>query len=328
MSVLVTGGGGFLGGAIVRLLLRRGETVRILGRSPQPELAALGVECFSGDIADPQAVAKAVDGVDAVFHVAAKAGVWGDRKEFFAVNLTGTLNVIDACRKFGVGDLIHTSTPSVVFSGEPFRGADESLPYGRNWLCAYAESKAEAEKAVLAAHDGTSLRTIALRPHLIWGPGDPHLVPRVLDRAASGRLRIVGDGHNKVDLTYIDNAASAHLAAWDGLRSGATGGKAYFITNDEPVVLWDWVNQLLGMLGRPPVQKKISLAAAYRIGATLEFVYRSLRLQTEPRMTRFVAVELAKDHYFNCSAAQRDFGYTPAVSVEQGLGRLVENLGR
>lgn len=326
MSILVTGGGGFLGGAIVRLLLARGENVRVLGRGRYPQLESSGVECIAGDIADRDSVDRAVKGVSSVFHVAAKAGVWGKRSDFFGTNVIGTRNVTDACRRFEVGELIYTSTPSVVFSGEPFRGADESLPYGRNWLCDYAESKAAAEKGVLAAHVAGGLQTIALRPHLIWGAGDPHLVPRLLQRAAAGRLRVVGDGHNKVDLTYIDNAADAHIQAWVTLRSGSCGGRPYFITNDEPVVLWQWINQLLSMMDLPPVKKSISLPAAYRLGATLEFVYKTLRIPAEPPMTRFVAVELAKDHYFSTAAARNELGYIPRVSIEEGLGRLVASL--
>lgn len=328
MSILVTGGGGFLGGAIVRLLVARGERVRVLGRNRYPQLEAMGVDCIVGNIADRDSVERAVEGVSSVFHVAAKAGVWGKRSDFFETNLGGTRNVIEACRKFGVRDLIYTSTPSVVFSGEPFCGADESLPYGGNWLCDYAESKAEAEKAVLAAHSPERLRTIALRPHLIWGPGDPHLVPRLLQRAAAGRLRVVGNGRNKVDLTYIDNAADAHIQAWAAVGSGTGGGRPYFITNDEPVVLWQWINQLLGMLEMPPVTKSISLSAAYRLGAALEFVYKTLRLRAEPPMTRFVAVELAKDHYFSTAAARKELGYVPRITVEEGLGRLVGSLGK
>lgn len=326
MSILVTGGGGFLGGAIVRLLVASGERVRVLGRNRYPHLEAIGVECVTGDIADRAAVARAADGVSAVFHVAAKAGVWGRRDEYFAVNVTGTRNVIDACRSKGVPVLIHTSTPSVVFSGEPFAGADESLPYGRNWLCHYAESKAVAEQEVLAAHSPGQLETVALRPHLIWGPGDPHLIPRLLQRAAAGRLRIVGDGTNKVDLTYIDNAASAHVQAWRALRTGQGGGRAYFITNGEPVPLWQWINGLLEMLEIPPITRTLSLSSAYRIGAALEFMYRTLRLPGEPPMTRFVAVELAKDHYFSIDAARSHFGYVPRVSVAEGTQRLVASL--
>ncbi|MBN1404068.1 MAG: NAD-dependent epimerase/dehydratase family protein, partial [Opitutales bacterium] len=176
MKVLVTGGGGFLGRAVVRRLLERGDSVAILGRTPKPELQALGMFVNSGDIADYSAVREACRGMDAVVHTAAKAGVWGRREDFFSANVTGTRNVLRACQSEGVGILVHTSTPSVVYTGGSFEGADERLPYGHNFACAYAESKAEAEQLALSAHDAGRLRVCALRPHLIWGVGDPHLL--------------------------------------------------------------------------------------------------------------------------------------------------------
>lgn len=231
----------------------------------------------------------------------------------------GTRNVIAGCRLHGVGKLVYTSTPSVVFTGDSFEGADESLPYGRNWLSDYPETKAIAERAVLEAHTPGLLATCALRPHLLWGSGDPHLLPRVIARAASGRLRQVGDGLNRVDLTHVTNAAKAHLDAWDALERGTAGGRAYFISNGEPVALWPWINDLLERLAMPPVRKRLSLSAAYRLGAALEGVWRLGRLSGEPPMTRFVAVELAKSHWFSIEAARRDLGYKPEVSMEAGV---------
>jgi len=220
VNVLVTGGGGFLGRAVVGKLLARGYAVRSLGRSPQPALEAEGVTVYQGDLADYEQVAKAAEGCGAVFHVAARAGFWGDDAAYERVNVTGTQNVLHACVEQKVRWLIYTSTPSVVFSGEPFRGADERLPYGRNHLCAYSRTKAQAEQAVLAAHRPGELDAVALRPHLIWGEGDPHLLPRVIDRVKRGRLRIVGNGKNRVDITHVENAAAAHLNAFDALQGG------------------------------------------------------------------------------------------------------------
>ncbi len=324
MKTLVTGGGGFLGRYIVKKLLERGWEVAILGRSPQPDLEDQGVKLFQGDLEDVNLVEVACKGRDAVFHVAAKAGIWGDLKSFYQPNIVGTHNVISACQRHGVGRLVYTSTPSVVFNRQSFQNADETLPYGRNWLCHYAQTKSMAEKEVLFSHQSNGLRTTALRPHLIWGVGDPHLLPRVIERAKSGRLRIVGDGKNLVDITHVENAAEAHLLALDALEKGAAGGKAYFISQGEPVRLWEWINELLRGLSIPLGTKKISLKKAYAVGACLEGFYKTLNLKEEPPMTRFLALELAKDHYFNISAARRDLGYEPKVSTRQGMADFLQ----
>jgi len=229
MHILVTGGGGFVGGYVVDLLLERGYAVRSLGRSPQPALAAKGVEVCCGDIADARAVGAAVQGVDAVFHVAAKAGVWGSWESYYRANVVGTQNVVEACRRHGVGRLVHTSTPSVVFNRQPFTGQGNELPYGSNWLCHYAHTKAIAEQAALAVNT-ESLRVVALRPHLVFGPGDPHLLPRVVASVKAGRLKIVGNGRNRVDVSFVQDVAAAHLAAFDALAAGRGAGQAYFIS--------------------------------------------------------------------------------------------------
>lgn len=314
---MVTGGGGFLGGAIVRRLRGRGDEVAVLCRGRYPEIDALGVRTVQGDIRDRAAVRAACAGMDVVFHVAAKAGVWGSRREFWSVNVDGTRNVIDACRDLGIRRLVYTSTPSVVSGKHDLCGVNESQPYPTNFLCAYAESKAAAERLVWAAN-GENLRTVTLRPHLIWGPGDPHLVPRILDRARKSALVRVGDGTNRVDITYIDNAACAHLLAADA----ACAGKAYFISDGEPVVLWDWIAQLLQVANLPPIRKNVSFGVAYAAGLVLEVVHTAIPFKGEPRLTRFVATQLAKSHYFDISAARRDLGYAPVVSIAEGLERL------
>lgn len=324
MKVLVTGGGGFLGRYIVHKLLARGDAVVSLGRSPQPELASAGVTVIQGSIADRESVFKAAIDCEAVIHVAAKAGFWGSHASYFGPNVIGTRNVIAACQELGIPDLVYTSTPSVVFSGESFEGADESLPYGTNFLCHYAETKAQAEQEALAAN-GPDLRVCALRPHLIWGIGDPHLIPRVIAKARSGKLRQVGDGTNRVDITHVENAADAHLAALDALKTGTCAGKAYFLSQGEPVSLWPWLNDLLTRLGEPTVDRKISYRAARRIGSVAEFLWHTFPLSGEPPMTRFVATELAKSHYFDISAAQRDVGYKPAITTEAGVRALAEH---
>ena len=326
MHALVTGGGGFLGRYIVEQLVARGDRVRVYARSQYPELDALGVESVQGDIADSGTLLAACRGVDAVFHAAAAPGVWGPWQRYYQTNVGGARNVLAACRAEGVSKLVFTSSPSVVYDGRPHENADESLPYAGHYLCHYPHTKALAEQEVLAAR-GSGLATVALRPHLIWGPRDRHLIPRIVHRAAAGRLRRVGDGTNRISVSYVENAAHAHLLACDALAPGSPlDGRAYFINDLEPVVLWDFVNDLLRRAGLPPVTRSISARAAWRIGAALEAAYWLLRLPGEPAMTRFVALQLSTSHWYDVSAARRDFGYAPLVSMDEGLRRLEPEL--
>jgi nucleoside-diphosphate-sugar epimerase len=326
VKAVVTGGGGFLGGAVVRLLRQRGDSVRSFTRSRYPWLDELATEQTLGDLADLEAVERAVAGCDVVFHVAARAGVWGRYSDFFDTNVTGTQNVIAACKRHGVRRLVYTSTPSVVHAGKDVEGANESLPYPKHFDAYYSETKAKAEKAVLAAN-GSDLATVSLRPHLIFGPGDPHLVPRIIAAAKAGKLRRIGSRPVKVDVTYIDNAAQAHLDAADRLDIGtAPAGKAYFISNGAPVELWPFIDRVLAEAGVPPVAKSVSAWKARLAGRVLEFVYWLFRLPGEPPMTRFVAGQLSTSHWYDISAAKRDLGYEPKVSVEEGLKRLGERL--
>jgi nucleoside-diphosphate-sugar epimerase len=324
---LVTGGTGFLGRRLVERLLAQGRSVAILARHEAPELTERGARFIRASIDDAEAVGAACAGMGTVFHVAARVGVWGQSAEFFAANVLGTRAVLAGCRTHGVPRLVHTSTPSVVYNGRDLAGADESWPLTTRCPSPYPLTKAQAEREVLAAN-GPDLRTVALRPHLIWGVGDPHLVPRVLARARAGRLRIIGSGRNRVDLVHVDNAVDAHLAAEAALSAPrpAAAGRAYFITNGEPVRLWDWINGLLTALGEPPVVRRIPLGAAYAAGAAAEFAWRLLRRSGEPPMTRFVASELARDHWFDLTAARRDLGYRPRVTMAEGTAELVRAL--
>ena len=322
MHALVTGAGGFLGGEIVRQLLARGDRVRALARGDHPDLAAIGVDSVRGDIPDVSIVEHACRGVDVVFHVAAVAGLWGSWQHYFGINTLGTQHVIDACRRAGVRRLVFTSSPSVTFAGRDQCGVDESVPYPTKWLCHYAHTKALAEQRVIAANS-PELLTCSLRPHLIWGPGDQHLVPRLVGRARQGQLRQVGDGQNLIDAVFIENAAAAHLLAADRLLPGAAlCGRAYFISNGEPVNCWSWINEILSLDGVPAIERRISYRAAYAAGATLEALWSLLRRTDEPRMTRFLAAQLATSHYFDISAARRDLGYEPRISMAEGMRRL------
>ena len=327
MKVLVTGGGGFLGSAIVRMLHNRGDEVSVLGRGTYTHIAPCIKRMFQADIRQASAVAHACEGMDVVFHVAALAGIWGRRRDFWSINVDGTRNVIEGCLANSVPRLVFTSTPSVVFGKDDLCGVDESAPYPSRYLAAYPETKAVAERMVLAANSPT-LATVALRPHLIFGPGDPHLIPRVLARARRGRLVQVGEGNNLVDVTYIDNAADAHVKAAVALTPGGRcAGRAYFISQGEPVSLWPWLNELLTAVGAPTVARSMSFRNAYRAGCALETAYRAFGIVREPPMTRFLATQLAKSHYFDISSATGDFGYNPTISTADGVRRLVAALG-
>jgi nucleoside-diphosphate-sugar epimerase len=310
MRALVTGGGGFLGRAIVEALLAEGHEVTSVSRGEHPELAALGVRHVRADLADSDAMRNAFRGQETVFHTAAKAGVWGPWADYERANVTATRNVIAACERHRVPRLVFTSSPSVVFDGRDQLDASNELPYSRRFLAHYPRSKAQAEQLVLATNGRWGLATCALRPHLIFGARDPHLVPRVIERARAGRLAIVGAGDNLVSLTEVGNAAAAHLDAARTLALGAPhAGRAYFVNQREPVRLWDWIGELLDALEVARPTRRVGEGAAYAAGATLELLWTLLRLRGEPPMTRFVARQLAHSHTYDLGPAQRDFGY-------------------
>jgi nucleoside-diphosphate-sugar epimerase len=320
--ILVTGGGGFLGGAIVNRLIKRGDQVRSLSRKYYPELETRGVEQIQGDISNLSIVTKACEETDIVFHVAAKPPPWGKYEAYYQTNVLGTENVIMGCKLQKVTRLVYTSTPSVVFDGTAKEGADESLPYPAKYNAYYPRTKALAEQQVLKAADH-GLSTVALRPHQIWGPGDPHFVPRLIDRAKE--LKQIGSGKNLVDTTYIDNAADAHLLAADRLAENpAISGNKYFISQDDPIPVWDMINAILNAAGLEPISGTVSYRTAWTLGAILEFAYRTFNISGEPKMTRFLADAVAKSHWFDISAAKRDLGYVPKISTQEGLRRLQE----
>jgi nucleoside-diphosphate-sugar epimerase len=327
MNALVTGGGGFLGKRIVQMLLEQGHEVRFLARGSYPDVEALGARGLQVDLRDRSALSEAVRGVDVVFHVAAKAGFWGDRDEYYAINVEGTRNLLAAIRETGVRKLVYTSTPSVLGYDHDVANGGQDLPLATRHQSFYPETKAIAETEVLAAN-GPGLATVALRPHLIFGPGDQHLLPRVIARARSGKFAIIGSGRNRVDLTYIDNAAAAHLDAALALldHRAPCAGKAYFISNDEPMELWPWINTLLGGLSIPKIHRRIPLGAAQAIGWAMETVWRLLRLGGEPRMTRFLANGLAREHWYDMGPAKRDFGYRIRVPMREATERTIDYL--
>ncbi len=326
MRVLVTGGGGFLGRAIVAELVARGHEVASASRARHPELEARGVRTFQVDLSDAAALDAATAGQHAVIHAAALTGVWGPRSAYLRTNLEGTRNVLAATRRQGIPRLVYTSSPSVCFDGLDHVRAGSDLAYATRFLCAYPESKALAERTVLEA-SGRELATCALRPHLVFGPGDPHLVPRLVERARARRLFVVGSGANEVSLTYVENAARAHADALEALEPNARhAGRAYFIAQKEPVDLWAWIGELLGRLGLPAPRRRVPLRVAYGAGASLELLWRCLRLRGEPPLTRFVALELARSHSYDLTSAERDFGYRERVGMAEATERLVVSL--
>lgn len=322
MKVLVTGGGGFLGGAIVRQLTARGDTVRSLARGAYPALEKIGVEVQRGDLAEAQAVLKAVQGCEAVIHVAAKAGIWGSYQDYYQSNVVGTENVIAACQQVGINKLVYTSSPSVIDNGQDIVNGDESLPYPTKFVLPYAKTKAFAEQIVLKANRPTFM-TVAIRPPLIWGPGDNFLVPRMIERAKAGRVVRVGYKNSLLDTTYIDNAAAAHLLALDRLFPGSPIlGKVYFISNDEPIPGHEMINRIIATAGYPPAKITLPESVAYGAAWVVEKLYKGLRLPKEPPLTSGLIQQLTKARWFNISAAKRDLGYVPQVSIDEGLKRL------
>lgn len=325
--VFVTGAGGFLGTALCQFL--RAADIRVIGfaRGSYPHLTKIGVELIQGDLQDKEAVYNAILGCDLVFHVASKAGVWGNKESYFGPNVQGTTNIIEACRVQDINKLVYTSTPSVTFSGVDEAGIDESAPYADKFLNFYGLSKAIAERNVLESN-GNTLKTVALRPHLIWGPGDRHLVPRVIDKAKAGKLKLVGKTDKLVDTIYIDNAVYAHLLAAVELNQNTPrcAGKAYFLSNDQPILMGTMLNHILAAARLPTVNKRVPAGIAYFVGTLLEWWYLRTGNQNEPMMTRFVARQLSTSHYFNIQASKDDFDYEALVSIDNGMKHLAASL--
>jgi 2-alkyl-3-oxoalkanoate reductase len=321
MRVLVTGAGGFLGFAIANRLIARGDDVRSFSRSAHAKLETLGVTQHRGDLADARAVAAAVEGCDLVFHVAARPGAWGPYRAYHDTNVRGTQNILSACRTHGVRDLVYTSTPSVISRGEDLEGVDESAPYPASFRAHYPATKAIAERMVRQACDDT-LRTVSLRPHLVWGPGDTSLLPRLVSRARRGRLRRIGATEKLIDTTFIDDAVDAHLLAADALASATVAGNVYFISGPKPVGTWTMIDRMLATAGLPPVTRRISRTSAHLVASLGELTYGLLRLRAEPPLTRWVVDELSTAHWFDIGAARRDLGYDPTVTLDAGMERL------
>lgn len=322
MKVIVTGGGGFLGSHIIGELLRQNKEVTSISRKPYPELDSRVIQ-ISCDLGDKEKLVKSITGAQEVYHAAARVGIWGPWKDFYDTNVVGTQNVIEACVKAGCTRLIYTSSPSVVFDGHDHLGVDESYPYVEKRISHYGYSKRLAEEKILSANGKNQLFTVALRPHLIWGKGDRFLLPRVIEQARSGKLRRVGNGKNRVDITHVKDAARAHVLAAERLGGiSPCAGKAYFLNQGEPVLLWDFIDEVLRRNQIPSLKKSINFPLAYQLGASLELAYGLFGAKKEPPMTRFLAQTLARNHFYSMDSAKRDFGYAPQVSMTAGLDEL------
>ena len=322
----VTGGGGFLGRYICRKLVEQQIEVVSISRSSHPHLERMGVCCKEVDIIDLKKLTEAFAGCDAVIHTAAKAGIWGSKKEYEAVNVVGTQNVVNACLSQGIKYLVYTSSPSVVFCGGDISGGDETLTYSDSHFCHYATTKRQAEQIVLGSCKRKNFFCCALRPHLIWGPGDPHFLPRLLDRARRGTLKKIGKGNNKVDVIHVENAAEAHIQALFSMveEPQKISGKSYFLGQEKPVKMCNFIELLLNSQGVFPQWKSISFPVAYFMGIVFEGLYKVVgRFKyKEPPITRFLALQLSRSHYFSHHRAQRDFGYFPKVSIDAGMRML------
>ncbi len=322
--ILVTGGGGFLGRHMVKKLLAADETVRVIGRKTYPDLQALGVDCQQGDLSDPAACLRAVSGCQAVLHSAAQAGIWGDYQSYYRNNFLATQNLLDAAVSTGgVKTFLYTSTPSVVYGHGDIDGGDESLPYPKTYLTPYAQTKALAEKLVLSANS-KNFASAAIRPHLIFGPGDNHLIPKLLARARAGTLRIIGSGQNKISVSYVENVADAHVLALRRLEPGSKlSGQAYFVNEPEPVNCWDFINRILAGAGIPAVTKRVPYRVAYAAGWLCEKYAELVRQRDDPRLTRFLVAQLGTSHWFKVDRARRDLAWEPAVGLEEGVRRCL-----
>lgn len=315
MRVLVTGASGMLGRSVAELLLERGHEVTTFQRRPS------GLECrdVSGDIADAEALHAAAAGNDGIVHLAAKVSPTGTAAEFHGINVDGTANVVAAARRSGIGRLVHVSSPSVAHGGRAEVGAAALPPSPETARNEYSRSKALGERLAIGA-DGDELRVVAIRPHLVWGPGDTQLVGRIVARARQGRLPLIGNGAALVDSTYVDNAASAIVAALD--RVELLGGRALVVTNGEPRTIAELLSSLCVAAGVEPPWRHLPLPVARTLGRGVDAVWARFRLERDPPMTRFLAEQLAMAHWFDQRSTRELLQWEPEVSLDEGLERL------
>jgi nucleoside-diphosphate-sugar epimerase len=315
VRVLVTGATSLLGGAIATRLQARGDDVTVFQRRP----SGIGVREVLGDVADRNAVAAAVAGADVVIHAAAKVAVVGPWAEYETTNITGTSNVVDAARAAGVERFVYVSSPSVAHHGASLVGvgagpADPGRARGN-----YSRSKARAERIALAA-SGDAFSVVAIRPHLVWGPGDTQLIGRIVTRARQGRLAIVGSGAALMDTTYIDNAADAVVAGAD--RARGLGGRAFVVSNGQPRPVRELFAAIAAAAGFAPPRLRVPAPVARAAGTVLERVWARLDRADDPPITGFLAEQLSTAHWFDQRETRRALGWQPAVDMDEGFARL------
>ncbi|MBF4607655.1 NAD-dependent epimerase/dehydratase family protein [Curtobacterium sp. VKM Ac-1393] len=318
MTVLVTGASGFLGRATAAAVRDAGHEVRTFQRRPS---GVAGVQDVSGSMTDAAAVARAVDGVDAVVHLAAKVSLAGDPADFVRVNVDGTRALVDAARRAGARRFVFVSSPSVAHTGSSLVGAGAGVAEPDRARGDYARTKAAAELLALEA-DAPGFAVVAVRPHLVWGPGDTQLIGRIVERARAGRLPLLDSGAALIDTLYVDNAASAMVAALEHAADDGVHGNAYVVTNGEPWPVADLLAGICAASGVAAPRWHVPAAVARTAGSLVEAVWRVRPGQDEPPMTRFLAEQLSTAHWFDQRRTRADLQWTPSVSIDEGLARL------
>ena len=330
-TVLVTGASGMLGESVARRLLSQGWTVRVLQRGQAPIALEDGVEQVLGSITDMETVKRALDGVDDVIHLAAKVSFAGDWEDFVFTNITGTRILLESARKAGAKNFVFVSSPSVAHTGVSIAGdgAGPANPYKARGN--YARSKAAAELLALEA-DSDALRVTAVRPHIVWGPGDTQLVGRVVERARVGRMVVIGDGTALIDTTYMDDAADALVAALDHAADDDAHGRAFVISSAQPRTVGELLAKMAVAGGAPAPTRRIPTRAASAAGHAVEAVWKGLRLAghplgaEEPPLTSFLAEQLGTAHWFDQRRTRQALGWRPAVALDDGFAALARDL--
>jgi nucleoside-diphosphate-sugar epimerase len=325
MKVLVTGARSLLAGQVVRQLVQRGDEVVVLQRTGSAVADEFGLAQHLGDVVDADVVAEAMAGVEAVIHAAARVGVVGTRRQFFQTNVVGTRVVLAAAREAGVARFVYVSSPSVAHTGSALAGCGARPAVPRHAKGEYSKSKALAEQETLAA-DGPAIATLAVRPHLVWGPGDSQLVGRIVERARRGRLALVAGGRPLIDTTYVDNAADALVAAVD--RADAGHGRAFIVSNGEPRTYEELITRICLAAGVRPPTRSVPRAAAWLAGAAAETAWKVSGREDDPPMTRFIAGQLGTAHWFDLRDTRDVLRWRPAVSLDEGFARLAESYRR
>ncbi|XP_046332643.2 sterol-4-alpha-carboxylate 3-dehydrogenase, decarboxylating-like [Haliotis rufescens] len=324
-TCLVIGGCGFLGRHLCDELLKRGYSCRVF--DVRKTFDDDRIKFFTGDLCNEQDLQPALKGVSCVFHCASPAPSSDNKALFYKVNFQGTKVVIATCKKEGVKRLVLTSSASVVYEGKDIKNGREDLPYAAKPIDYYTETKILQEKEVLQAN-GADLYTVAIRPHGIFGPRDLQLVPTTVDMARRGKSKfIIGDGKNVVDFTYVGNVVHGHILAAESLKEGsAVCGKAYHITNDEPIFFWTFLTRILTGLGYDAPKYNIPFMLVYLIALVLQFFCQLLKpvLEIKPTFTPMRVSLAGTHHFYSCDRAKTDMAYKPVVSLDEGIKLTVD----